>query len=123
MPGFGYVDFFSSDRPAQECLQAARESLSSLGCRKVAAQDAMEVTGKVGMGWVVRLIGGVLAPATWVPVSLFVGVRDLGDRREITVRADENFCIGSLLGVGQKMRARCDDLGNQIGRLLRSRLV
>ena len=123
MSRFGYADSFSSERSAQECLQTARDSLSSIGCQPVAGSSAMEITGKVGMGWAIRLIGGLIAPATWFPVSLSVGVHDAGDRREITVRADENFGFGSLLGVEKKMRGRCDDLGIQISHLLRIRLV
>lgn len=123
MSRFGYADSFSSDRSAQECLQAARDSFLSIGCQPAAGQGDMEITGKMGMGWAIRLIGGLIAPATWFPVSLSVGVRDTGEQREITVRADENFGFGSLLGVEGKMRARCNELGNQIGRLLRTRLA
>ena len=123
MSRFGYADFFSSDRSARECLQAARDSLSSIGCQPRADQGGMEISAKTGMGWAIRLIGGLIAPATWFPVRLSVGSRDSGDRREIAVRADENFGVGSLLGVEKKMRTRCDDLGNQISQLLRTRLV
>ena len=123
MSRFGYADSFSSEKSARDCLQAAQDSLSSIGCQPRASQGGMEITGKMGMGWAIRLVGGLLAPATWFPISLAVGIRDAGERREITVRADENFGVGSLLGVDQKMRTRCDELGNQISHLLRTRLV
>src|SRR6266540_5485249 len=122
MSRFGYADSFSSDRSAQECLQTAHDALSSIGCQPVAGQGGMEITGEMGVGWAIRLVGGLIAPATWFPVSLSVGIRDGGDRREVSVRADENLGFGTLLGVEKKMRARCDDLGDHIGRLLRARL-
>jgi hypothetical protein len=74
------------------------------------------------MGWVIRLIGGVLSPARWFPIKLHVIVRDGGEHRELTVRVEENFGVGSLLGVEKKIRAHCDDVGRQLGGFLKSRL-
>jgi len=122
MSRFGYADSFSSKRSAQECAEAARHALSSMGCRPTAGQEGTEIEGKVGMGWAIRLIGGLIAPASWFPVRLSVSIRDGDDGRQVTVRADENFGVGSLMGVEKKMRERCDNLGNQISRLLRTRL-
>lgn len=122
MARFGYAEAFSSKKSAQECVEAARDALSSIGCRPISGQNAAEVTGRVGMGWAVRIIGGLIAPATWFPVKLSVGIRLGANRREVTVCADENFGFGSLLGIEKKMRARCDDLGNQVSHLLKTRL-
>ena len=122
MSRFGYAEVFSSKRSAPECAEAARDVLSSIGCRPIASQDGTTFTGKVGMGWAIRLIGGLIAPATWFPVSLSVGISEGTDGRLVAVHADENFGFGSLLGVEKKMRARCDDLGEQITHLLKTRL-
>ena len=122
MARFGYANSFSSNRSVSECLQVARDVLASAGCKNVDGQGGAEITGTAGMGWAIRLVGGLMAPATWFPVKLSVSIVDAGDRREINVRADENFGVGSLLGVEQKMRSRCDELGNQINSLLVTRL-
>lgn len=122
MSRFGYNDSFLSAKASQECLQAATEVLSSLQCRPSPNEEGTEIGGRLGKGWAIRLIGGLIAPEEWLPVRLSVGVRDSGDQRKVTIRVDENFGRGSLLGVEQKMRDHCDALGGEVSRLLRSRL-
>ncbi len=122
MSRFGYEDVFSSKRSAQECAQAAREAFSTIGCRPTEGQDGTEFTGKAGMGWAIRIIGGLIAPATWFPVSLSVRITEGDAGRLVAVRADENFGVGTLAGVEEKMRARCDELGGRITHLLKTRL-
>jgi len=123
MSRFGYRETFSSKRSAQECAKATLDVLASIGCNPHADLDGTEITGKVGMGWAIRLIGGLIAPATMFPVRLSVGISEGTDGRLLTVRADENFGIGSLLGVERKMRDRCDALGKQITHLLKTCLA
>lgn len=122
MPRFGYADSFSSQRSVEECVLAARDALTSVGCKSVVNRGEKEVAGKIGMGWAIRLLGGLMTPPNWFPVSVWVSVIDAGDRRDVQVHADENFGPGSLLGIEQKVRARCNDLGVQINQSLKSRL-
>lgn len=122
MSRFGYTESFFSARSGQECLQAAADALSSLGCRPAPAADGTEVSGSMGKGWAIRLLGAVIAPVEWFPVRLSIGVRDTGKQREVTLRVDENFGPGSLVGVEKKIRAHCDGLGGRLSRLLKDRL-
>ena len=86
------------------------------------AQGGTEYAGKVGMGWAVRLIGGLISPATWFPVRLAVTIIDSTEGHQISVTSEEDFGFGSLVGVETKMRARCDDLEKQITHNLKIRL-
>jgi len=65
------------------CDEAAEKALSEAGCKKIGyrqfgPEKKFEYFGAVGMGWVFRLIGGILAPATLFPVRLLVSVQDNG---------------------------------------------
>lgn len=122
MSRFGYSNTLSSKSSFQECVKSAHDVLSSLGCRPSHSQDGTELTGKVGMGWVIRIIGGLIAPAKWFPVKLSVRICEETDGRLVAICADENFGLGSLLGVEKKMRTRCDEIGEQIFQLLKTHL-
>lgn len=122
MSRFGYADSFATGRSAQECLDAARDALVTLGCRPEPGRNDMEISGRTGKGWAMRLLGGMIAPASWFPVRLSVSIHEEGDQREVSLRADEDFGSGSLWGVEQRMRKYCDDVGSQLGRLLRTGL-
>ncbi len=118
----GYSDVFSSNSESQLCIQAAHEALTSLGCKPSAEENGAQVNGKMGMGWAIRIIGGMIAPATWFPVKLLVSVQDSGGQREVNVQVDENFGIGTLAGIKDKMQGRCDDIGSQLSSVLKERL-
>lgn len=127
MSRFSYADSLTSNRLAPECCDAVEKSLSLVGCKAIKChpmntQDGTEYVGKVGMGWAIRILGGLISPATWFPVRLTVTVIEGIEGRRITVTSEEDFGLGSLIGVEKKMRARCDDLEKQITHNLRTRL-
>ena len=122
MSRFGYAESFTTGRSTQECLDTARDALSTLGSRPEPSQNDMEISGRIGKGWAMRLLGGLIAPVSWFPVRLAVSIHEEGGQREVSLRADENFGAGSLRGVEERTRKYCDDVGGQLSRLLRTRL-
>lgn len=60
--------------------------------------------GKQGRGWLIRLVGGLLTPASWFPVTLSVTISERSADCQITVCVDENFGFGSLIGIEKKIR-------------------
>src|SRR4051812_11564255 len=119
MSRFEYSRSYSTTASATACDEAAEKALSETGCKKIGYRQfgperKFEYFGTVGMGWVFRLIGGILAPATLFPVRLLVSVADNRVAREITVTAAEDFGFGTLFGIEKKMRMRCDDLAAQM---------
>jgi hypothetical protein len=122
MSRFGYVESFSSTKSLQECRQVAQEAIFSIGCKQVES-DNTDAIGNIGRGWAIRLIGGFIAPRSWCPVKVSVAVRDMGDHRNIAIRAEENIGFGSLAGFERKMRWRCDDVGKDLTQFLKHRLM
>ncbi len=122
MSRFGYNDSFSSTKPAQECFKATCDALFLLGCHPVPNEDDTEITGKMGMGWAIRIIGGIIAPAKWFPVRFSADIYDKGDQRKIVISVDENMGFGFLLGMEKRLREYCDDIGSQLVRLIKTRL-
>jgi len=123
MSRFGYAGCVSSDRSPQECLQAVRDCFLAIGCQPGAGANDMAISGKMGRGWAIRLVGGLIAPATWFPIRLTVSLHEKDGRREIAVHVEENFGIGSLIGIEEKARSRCDAVGQDLVRLLKHRLA
>jgi hypothetical protein len=122
MARFGFSESFISGRSKDECRAAATDTLERAGS-KPSVDDRGRIVGTLGSKFLIRLLGAFLAPTTSFPVQISVAVSDAGDERQIDLRVEENFGIGSLKGIEQKVRGYCDQLGSELVATLKRALA
>jgi hypothetical protein len=123
MARFGFADSFVSQRSLDECRTAARAAIVESGAKLKGASHDTEIVGTSGSGIVIRLIGGLIAPARWFPTRLSVTLQDDGGERRVEVSVVENFGLGTLAGIEEKVGAHCKQVCADLAASLKRALL
>ncbi|MCE6959596.1 hypothetical protein LAZ40_11065 [Cereibacter sphaeroides] len=128
MSRFAYTGVQQTGLSLSPCCDAVEKAMRLAGCKSVErveqASACVAFTGTTGNSLGLRLLGALLAPASWIPVRLTVKVEENSGTGELVIRtvAEENFGFGSLIGVEKKFRAHCELLEKQLAEAIRLNL-
>jgi len=116
---FDYRSSITVINSKKECLVAAEKALQLCGGKNVeslptGSDQLAKLTCTVGIGWALRIVGAPLSPRNWIPVRLTVLIENVENGKKMTTIAEDDFGFGSLVGVENKFRARCENLQQQL---------
>lgn len=106
MPRFTYSDELPTRRPVTECKDAIHDAFRKLGAH-LESEDNSTADARMGSQLAIRLIGGLALPETGFPITIEAHVEDEGSKRVVSLRVAEAFGFGTIVGIADKYRERC----------------
>ena len=94
-----------SAQAADVCVEQARRVLADRGFNPVV--EGLYLSGNLGSQIKMRLVGGSICPASWLPICAEVEVSETDEGRLVVVNVTDRVGLGSMFAMQGKFDRYC----------------